>query len=328
MNRRSMVLLRLALIILCALPIAQARAESDQSDKREPVRVIVPFPPGAGVDIVTRLIMSKLSVVTGQNFFIDNRSGARGTIGAAGAARAQPDGYTLLAAPSSLATSESLYRNLSFKLEKDFSGIAMLASVPFILVTNPKVPANSVAELIALAKAKPNTLTFASTGNGSAPHIAAEQFEIQAHIAMIHVPYRGTAPAMQDLIAGRVNLMFANAVSVLPQIKAGLLKGLAVSSAQRSDSVPDLPTVAQAGLPGYESNTWFALVAPRGTPATIIARLNAAVAKVLQMPDVQQMLRAQGATTRAATPQQVDAYMSSQVKLFADVVKRANITIN
>lgn len=325
MNRRPMVLLRLALLILCALPLAQARA---QSYPNGPVRVIVPFPPGAGVDIVTRLIATKLSTVMGQNFFVENRSGASGTIGAAYAARAKPDGYTLLAAPSSLATSESLYRNPSFKLEKDFNGIAMLASVPFILVTNPKVPANSVAELIALAKAKPNTLTFASTGYGSSPDIAAAQFEMQAHVKLTQVPYRGTAPAMQDLISGRVNLMFANAVSVLPQIKDGLLKGLAVTSAQRSATVPDLPTVAQSGLPGYQADTWFALVAPRGTPAPIIARLNAAVTKVLQMPDVQQVLRAQGATTRTTSPQQVDAYMSSQVKLFAHIVKRAHITIN
>jgi tripartite-type tricarboxylate transporter receptor subunit TctC len=264
----------------------------------------------------------------GQQFIVENRSGAGGNVGAAEAARAAPDGYTLLAAPSSIAVSQSLYKNLSFNVEKDFRSIAMMASVPFVLVVNPTVPAKSVKELIALAKSKPGLLTFASTGNGSSPHLTAEMFKMQAGVDISHVPYRGSAPAMTDLMSDQVNMMFANALSVLPQVQAGRLRALAITSTTRSASAPTIPTMAESGLPGFDSETWFALLTPNGTPQFIINRLNAQTARVMQLPDVQKTLALQGATTGKGSPAEVDAYIKSEVEKYAKIVKASGTRID
>jgi tripartite-type tricarboxylate transporter receptor subunit TctC len=319
--------------ILRAMPIIVAAAcglpaHAADTYPTKPVTVIVPFPPGAGVDIVTRLVAAKLSMDLGQQFVIENRSGAGGNIGAGEAARAAADGYTLLAAPSSLATSQSLYKNLPFKVEKNFRSVAMMASAPFILVVNPKVPVKNVAELIALAKAKPDTLNYASTGNGSSPHLTAEMFSMDADVKLRHVPYRGTGPAMNDLISGLVDMMFGNALSVLPQVRAGQLRALATTSAEPDPNTPDLPTVQQAGVKGFESATWFALMTPTGTPDAIVERLNQAVARVMQLPDVQKTLQLQGATAGKGTPAEVDAYVKQQIEKFAVIVKAANVHID
>jgi tripartite-type tricarboxylate transporter receptor subunit TctC len=323
--KSPMAVLRIAVLSLCAATAVAAHA---QNYPTQPVRVIVPFPPGAGVDIVTRLVAVKLSIAMGQQFIVENRSGAGGNVGAAEAARAAPDGYTLLAAPSSIAVSQSLYKNLSFNVEKDFRAVAMMASVPFVLVVNPTVPAKSVAELIALAKSKPGLLTFASTGNGSSPHLTAEMFKMQAGVDLSHVPYRGSAPAMTDLMSDQVNMMFANALSVLPQVQSGRLTALAITSKTRSASAPTIPTMIEAGLPGFESATWFAILAPNGTPQFIINRLNMQVARIMQLADVQKTLALQGATTGSGSPAEVDAYIKAEVEKYAKIVKASGTRID
>ncbi len=248
-----------SLLLAGLLAAAFAPAASGQNYPDKPVRVIVPFPPGAGVDIVTRLVAARLSESMGKPFVIENRSGMAGNLGAESVARANADGYTLLAAPSSIATSETLYQRLPFSLERDFEPVAMMASVPFLLVVSPSLPVKNVQELIAMAKARPDELTYASTGNGSSPHLTMEMFGLQAqNVALRHVPYRGTGPAIIDLLAGRVDIMFGNMLSVLPSATAGQLRGIAVSSTEPSPAAPDYPTVASQGSACFrKSATWF-----------------------------------------------------------------------
>jgi tripartite-type tricarboxylate transporter receptor subunit TctC len=297
-----------------------------QTYPTKPVRVIVPFPPGAGVDITTRLILPKLSDAFGQQFIADNRPGAAGNIGAEIAARAPNDGYTLLAGGAPQAISQTLYPRLGYNLVKDFDPVAFMASVPFLLVVHPSLPVKTVKDLVALARAKRAELTYASTGSGSTPHLTAEILKTLAAIDIVHVPYKGTPPAVTDLIAGNVTFMFANSLSVLPHVQSGRLRALAVTSAKRSAVTPSLPTIAET-YPGFESGTWFALFAPAGTPREIIGRLNAAVSKAVQMPDVREKFMAQGAETMSGTPDQVAAYARAEVAKWAKVVKASGARV-
>jgi tripartite-type tricarboxylate transporter receptor subunit TctC len=294
----------------------------------KPVKIIVPFPPGAGVDIVTRMVATKLSLSVGQQFIIENRSGAGGNIGAAEVARAVPDGYTLLAAPSSIALSQSLYKNLSFNVEKDFKAVGLMASVPFVLVVNPTVPAKSLSELIALAKSKPGILTYASTGNGSSPQLTAEMFKAQAQIDIQHVPYRGSAPALNDLMAGQLTMMFANVLSVLPHIQSGSLRAIAITGLQSNASLPEIPTMSKAGLPNFESETWFALLTPTGTPNNNIQTLNAKLVEITQQSDTQSNLMKQGASPKTGSPTQVDAFLKSEIEKYGKIIKNSGIQID
>jgi tripartite-type tricarboxylate transporter receptor subunit TctC len=308
---------------LAAMPWAHA-ADAYPS---KPVRVIVPFPPGAGVDIVTRLVAARLTVSMGQQFIIENKPGAAGNLGAEYVARATPDGYTLLAAASSITASSSLYSHLAFDLKRDFAPVAMMASAPFLLVVNPAVPVKSVQELISYAKANPGKLTFASTGNGSSPHLTMEVFKRQAGVDMLHVPYKGSGPALTDLVSGQVNVMFANILSVLPQVKSGRLRALAVSSARRSTAAPEYPTVAEAGLKGFQSETWFAILAPAGTPEAVIAKLNTEVAKAAASPEVREQLKLQGAEPGSGSPADLRAYINEEVDKWSAAVKAAGVKI-
>ncbi len=291
------------------------------------VRIVVPFPPGAGVDIVTRLFTRRLTEVLGQQFIVDNRGGAAGNIGAEAAARAAPDGYTLLTAPSSVAISRSLYKNLRFDLARDFEPIALLASTPYLLVVHPSLPVRSVKELIMLAKAQPGQLSFGSSGNGTGAHLAAELFKMQAHVDLLHVPYKGTAPALTDLIAGQVSLVFGNMLSVLPQVKSGRLRALAITSAKRGMATPELPTVAESGLPGFEAGTWFALVAPAGTPREIVTHLNATITKIGQTPEIRDLLTAQGAELLGGAPEEVGAFIRSEIAKWGKVVAASGMRV-
>jgi tripartite-type tricarboxylate transporter receptor subunit TctC len=318
MNKR---IAAMACKALCAAAMVSGGVAQAAGYPAQPVHVIVPFPPGAGVDIVTRLVAAKLSASLGQQFIVENRSGAGGNIGAGAVARSPADGYTLLAAPSSIAVSQSLYSNLPFQVEKDFRAVGMMASVPFILVVNTKVPAKTVAELTALAKARPGDLTFASTGNGSSPHLTAEMYAHDAGVKLRHVPYRGSSPAMTDLMSGEVDMMFANALSVLPQVKSGNLRALAITSARQDPDLPDVPTMQQAGVKGFDTGTWFAILAPAHTPDDVAAALNKALNDALKSPDVQQALRRQGATVQPGTPAQADAFIRSEIGKFANIVK-------
>jgi tripartite-type tricarboxylate transporter receptor subunit TctC len=290
------------------------------------VRIIVPFPPGSGADITTRLVAPKLGETLGQQFIVDNRAGAAGNIGAEVAARSPADGYTLLTAPASSAISQTLYPKLSYDLVKDFEPIALMAGVPFMLVVHPSLPAKTVKDLVALAKAKPGQLTYGSTGNGSSPHLTTEMLKLQTGIDIVHVPYKGTPPAVTDLLSGNITFMFANSLSVLPHVHTQRLRALGVTSAKRSASTPNLPTVAES-YPGFESGTWFALLAPAGTPREVIARINGAVAKVVQMPDVREKIVAQGGEPLSGTPQQVGAYIRAEVAKWGKVVRASGAKV-
>jgi tripartite-type tricarboxylate transporter receptor subunit TctC len=320
---RSIAALRVAVV---ALGLAVAPWASAQTYPTKPIRVIVPFPPGAGVDIVTRLVAAKLTTSLGQQFIVENKPGAAGNLGAEYVSRATPDGYTLLAAPSSITTSNSLYPHLSFDLQRNFVPVAMMATAPFMLVVNPSVPVKTVQEFIAYAKANPD-LPYASTGNGSSPHLTTEVFQTQAQIKMQHVPYKGTGPAMTDLISGQVKMMFANILSVLPQVKAGRLNALAVTGVKRSTAAPEWPTVAESGLPGFESSTWFALLTPAGTPPEVIAKLNEEVAKAVQSPELQHQLQLQGAEAGSGTPDELRAYIGKEVDKWGRVIKASGVKI-
>ena len=289
------------------------------------VKIIVPFPPGAGADTTLRLFTPKFSEQTGQQFIVDNRAGAAGNIGAEAAARAPADGYNLLLMPASLPSSISLYKDLRYDLARDFAPIAMLATAPFVMAVNPSVPAKTVKEFIAYAKANPGKVNFASTGTGGINHLAGELFKSMAAVDIVHIAYKGTNTAVPDLVAGNVQLMFTSTVSSLPLVKAGKLRALAISSDKRSQAAPELPTVSESGLPGYESATWFALFTPTGTPHDIIVQLNSLVNKTAQVPEIRDALLRQGAEPEAMTPEQVSTYVKNEIVKWAKVVATAGV---
>jgi len=238
-----------------------------------------------------------------------------------------PDGYTLGSTTASIVISRSLYPKLGYNLEKDIDPIVLAASAPFILVVHPSLPVKTVKELVALARAKPGEFNYASTGNGSTPHLAMESIKMQEKIRMTHVPYKGSSPALTDLLANQVQMMFANTLSALPMVKAGRLRALAISGSKRSAAAPELPTVAEAGMPGFEASTWFGILAPAGTPKDIIVRFNGEVRKILQMPDVLERLKAQGAEPIGSTPEEFRNYIKSELIKWEKVVKAAGIRL-
>jgi len=292
-----------------------------QAYPAKPVRVVVGFPPGAGVDITTRLVTPRLAEALGQQFIVDNRPGAAGNIGAEVASKAVPDGYTLLSASAPIVMSPALYKSLNYNLERDFEPVALMASAPFVLVLHPSVPAKSVKELVALARSRPGQLAYASTGSGSTPHLSMELFKAQAGLNMIHIPYKGTPQAVPDLLSGQVQAMFANTLSVLPQVKAGRLRALAISSVRRSAAIPELPTVAESGMPGYEAGTWFGLFAPTGTPRDVVNRINAEINRIMATADMKARLLDQGADPVTGTPEQFRAFVKGELAKWSKVIK-------
>jgi tripartite-type tricarboxylate transporter receptor subunit TctC len=315
----------------CAAALAFALLTSTaagQSYPSRPVRVIVTFPPGAGSDITTRIVTSRLAEAFGRPFVIDNRAGAAGNIGVDMAAHAAPDGYTLLAVTASAAISQSAYSKISFDLSRDFAPIAMMASAPFVLAVNPAIPAKSLKDVIDLAKAKPGGYSYATPGTGSSPHMAGELLKMELGIDILHIPYKGTVPAVADVMAGNVSMTLANTLVVLPPLKAGRLRGIAITSAKRSGLVPDLPTISEAGVRGFESGTWYGLLAPTGTPRDIIARLNRETVRVVELPDVREKLAAQGAEPTTGTPEQMREFMRREIARWAKVVKAAGVRLD
>jgi len=314
-----------ALFTACtALAAAGAFA---QGYPTKPVKVVVPYPPGGPTDIVARVVSQKLSEQTGQQFLVENRPGAGGNIGAEAVAKAPADGYTLLVATTAHAINPSLFKSLNYQLLKDFAPISQLTSGPLVIVVNPALPAKNVAELIALAKAKPGTLSFASSGNGQSTHLSAELFSSMAGVKMNHVPYKGSAPALTDVMGGQAALMFDTMLSAMPHVKSGKLRALAVTSAKRSPAAPELPTVAET-LPGYEAIAWNNLLAPAGTPKEVIAKLSAELKKVLDQPDVKERFAAQGFAAAWTTPEASTAFMQSEVDKWAKVVKASGATVD
>ena len=292
----------------------------------KPIRIIVPFTPGGPADLLPRLIGPKLTEAWGQPVVVENKPGAGGNIGMDLAAKSAPDGYTLVIGPvGNIAVNPHLYPNLPYDVARDFAPITSLASFSNALVVHPDVPAKTVNELIALAKAKPKALSFGSPGIGSQAHLAGEFLKLQAGIDIVHIAYNGTAPALRDLLGGQIQFMFAQTSSALPQIQSGKLRALGVASPKRTPLMPELPTIAEGGLPGFEAVSWYALLAPAGTPKEIIAKVQAEVARVLQMPDIREKLAAQGAEPVGNTPEQLAAQIRTESARYADIVKRASI---
>ena len=293
------------------------------------VRLIVGFPAGGTSDIMARLTGQKLSEAWGQTFIIDNRPGAGGNIGTELVAKAAPDGYTLLVSPGSTLTSNpAVYSTVPFDTVRDFAPVTMIAGVPNALVVHPSVPVKNVKELIALAKASPGQLAYASTGAGQSTHLSAELLKTSAGINLIHVPYKGSAPALTDIVAGQVSVMFDNLPSVLPFIKSGRLKPLAVSSAARSRALPEVPTVAESALPGFDVTVWFGVLAPAATSRDIVNRLNAEIVKAIKTPDMRERFTQQGADPIGNTPEDFAAVIKRDLAKWAKVVKDANIKLD
>ncbi len=290
-----------------------------------PVRLIVPFVPGGAVDAVGRLLGNAMTPDLGQPVVIENRGGAGGAIGMEVAAHAAPDGYTMMVSHSGFAAMEGLYKKLAFDPVHDFEGIVTAVSGIYVLVVNPAVPFKSVAELIAYAKANPGKLSYASAGVGSTVHLAGEFFKHSAGIDIVHVPYKGSGPATTDLVGGQVQMMFGPAVNTLPLAQAGKLLALAVTSAKRSALAPDLPTVAESGLPGFDVVGWYGLAAPAGTPKAAIARLNAAANSALKAADLIEQFRLQGYEPVGGTPEQATAWIKAEVARWTEVIHAAGI---
>jgi tripartite-type tricarboxylate transporter receptor subunit TctC len=308
-----------ALLCLCAAWISQGFAQPYPS---KPIKVIVPFPVGGIADIYTRIIGARLSEGWGQPVLVENRTGAGGNIGADLVAKAAPDGYTLgIGTVGTHAVNVALFSKLPYDPVADFAPIALVAEAEGLLVVHPSVPAQSVPELIAHARSKPGGLTFASAGMGTASHLAGELFKSMAKVEMLHVPYKGNVPAITDLLAGQTSLIFATMPTVLPHAKAGKLRALATIGATRSAAAPELPTVAEAALPGFDVTNWVGLFAPAGTPSEIVFRLNAEVLRIMQAPDMQARMVAEGARFYPTTPLQFGAYVKSEIAKWAPVVK-------
>ncbi len=293
-----------------------------------PVRIVVPFPAGGTTDILARALAQNLSERLGQSFVVDNRPGAGGNIGAELVAKSPPDGYTLLMGTvGTHAINASLYKSMPFDHVKDFAPVVLVAGVPNVLEVNPALPVHSVAELIAYGKANPGKLNFASSGSGTSIHLSGELFKVMTGVSMQHVPYKGSAPALQDLVGGQVQLMFDNLPSSLAMIKAGKLRPLAVTSTTRAAALPDVPTVAEAGVPGFEASSWFGLLAPAGTPPDVVAKLNAAANAWLASPDARDKLLAQGAIAAGGTPEDFAKHIAAETAKWAKVVQASGAKV-
>jgi tripartite-type tricarboxylate transporter receptor subunit TctC len=309
--------------IFCALSATSVLA---QTYPAKPVTWIVPFPPGGGTDISARTLAAKLTDKWKQSVVIENRTGAAGIVGADAAAKARPDGYTLLIVNVGITSiNPELYPKLPYNPETAFAPISLICELPFVLMASPKFPPNSVRELVAYAKANPEKVTFASSGQGGSPHLTAEIFQLATGTKLTHVPYRGGGPAMTDLMAGQVDLLFASVLEGSGHIKAGRLKGLAVTHAQRSPALPEVPTLAQAGVKNAESGSWIALLAPAGTPQPIIARVAAGIREAVAAPDVREKLIAQGAVPKASTPAELQALIDADRARYGRVIRDQGI---
>ncbi len=316
--------------LLMAIPglvFAAQAVQAQQQYPARPVRLIVPFPPGGAVDVVGRIVTSRLPELLGQPVVVDNRGGANAIIGSEIAARAAPDGYTLLIVPAGHAITPSVTRKLPYDSVKDFAAIGLIGNGAYVLVVNPSLPAKTVAEFVVLAKSRPGQLNYASTGHGNSTHLAAELFKVLAGIDMVGVYYKGGGPALTDLIGGQVSAFFSGVASGSAQIKAGKVRALGVTTARRSAALPDVPTIAEAGVPGYEVDGWYGLLAPAATPPAIIARLNRDLSTLVSSADMKERLQAAGIDANASTPSGFRDRIVRDIARWAEVVKKARIAV-
>jgi tripartite-type tricarboxylate transporter receptor subunit TctC len=317
---------RLAVGIVAGLALAGPAKAQDYPSK--PIRLVVPFAAGGATDVLARLVGERLTASLGQQVVVDNRPGAGGNIGSDIVARAEPDGYTILmGAVGTHAINPSLYPKMPYDPVKDFAPVTLVASVPNVLVVNPEVPAKSVQELIDLAKAKPGELNFASSGNGTSIHVSGELFKAMTGTDIVHVPYKGSGPAVTDLLGGQVQMMFDNMPSSLPHVKAGKLRALGVTSAKRSPALPEVPTIAEAGVPGYDATSWFGILAPAGTPEPVVTRLQGAIVQALGEPEMRQRMADLGAEPVGDTPAEFGQFITAELAKWAKVVNDAGVKL-
>ena len=315
-------MLRFACIVLVALLASPAHAQSYPS---KPIRIIVPFAQGGAADLLSRMVAQRLQEAWSQPVVVENRTGANGNIGMEAAAKSAPDGYTLVQAPNgNIVVNPNLFQKLPYT-QKDFAPVSQIAKVENVLVVNPGVAANSVAELLALAKAQPGKISFASPGVGSQAHLAGEFLRLRGNVDLLHIAYKGVGPALNDVLGGQVSMMFAAIPSAQPHVKAGKLRALGVASLQRSGAMPDVPTVAEQNLPGFEAVSWYSILAPAGTPREIIERINGEIARMLTQPETREKLAGIGATPIGGTPEQLAAVIQEESALYADLFKKAGI---
>jgi tripartite-type tricarboxylate transporter receptor subunit TctC len=317
--------MRVLSILISLLLASLAVPAHAQAYPARPIRIIVPYPPGGPADLLPRLIGAKITDAWGQPVVVDNHPGGAGNIGMEMGARAAPDGYTLLVAPNgNLVVNPHMYK-LPYDVFRDLAPVTMMAQVQNLLVVGSEVPVKTVAELIALAKANPGKLSYASPGSGSQPHMAGELLKAMAGIDLLHVPYNGTAPAMRDLLGGQVTMMFAQSSSALPQVKAGKLRALGIASLKRSAAAPEIPTIAEQNLPGFEAVSWYALMAPAGTPPEIIAKLQHEILGILQLPEIRDKLAALGAEAVGDSPAELAAIIRTESARYGVLVQKAGI---
>ncbi len=322
--------LRMATTVFLGLTAACAHAQAPKSAPYpvKPVRIIVGYAPGGATDIVGRLVAQKLTEASGQTFVVENRPGASASIASEMVARAAPDGYTLIiAATTSHSILPSLMAKLSYDPQRDFAPVTQLALSPLLLALHPSLPIRSVGGMIKLARAQPGQLSFGAGGAGTPPHLAGELFKQMAGVEMLYVPYKGEAPAISDLIGGQISLIFSNVIAVLPQVQGGRLRGIAVTAASRLPSQAQIPTIAESGLPGFVVESWFGLVSTAGTPADVIAKLNADTVRGVTQPDIRERLAGQGLFVKTGTPAELTALMQSETVKWAKVIKSAGIKI-
>jgi tripartite-type tricarboxylate transporter receptor subunit TctC len=314
-------MMRLVALLLSSLILGAAA----QDYPTRPVRFILPFPPGGGTDILGRLISDRLSAALGQPVVTENRGGAGGNVGAEAAAHSAPDGYTILLAAPSLAISPSLYSKLNYDPVKDLAPISLVATVPNVMITHPSVPAQTLQEFIALARQKPGAMNFGSGGSGTSNHLAGELFNIVAGAKLVHVPYKGVNLAMNDVLSGRIHLVVIGVPAAAPHIKSGRLRALAIIAPQRAPALPDVPTVAEAGLANFEVTTWYGVFAPAGTPRPVISRLNSELVRIMHTPDMRERLAAMATEPRTSTPEDFAAYLQQEIAKWGDVVRKAGL---
>ena len=323
MNRRQSLLRAITtaiLVLVTGSAFAQASAYPDK-----PIRFVVPYPPGGGTDVIARIVQDRLRAALGQSIVIDNRGGAGGSIGTEVVARSAPDGYTVLFTLSSHTINPAIFSKLSFDTARDFEPIGIVCSLPQILVANPQFPANTVQQLIAMAKEKPGSLSFASVGNGSPGHLAGEMMKIRTGTQLTHIPYRGGGPAVTDVVSGQVPLLWVSIPAAAQFVKQKQLKALAVSTLKRSAAFPDVPTMQEVGIADFEVDSWYAMFVPAKTPRAIVDRLNAALNTVLKEPEIREKLLAQGSEAVGGTPEQLGAVVNAELPKWAKLVKDAGI---
>lgn len=323
MIRSTMLARMLGVLTLAAGAIASAQTYPNGA-----IRMVVPYPPGGGTDILGRQISQKLNEAWNVPVLVDNRGGASGTIGTAIVAKAPPDGQTIVVVPSAFAVNPSIFKNLPYDSTRDLAPVTQLAASPLILCVHPSFPTRTLKEFIAFIKARPDQIVYGSSGSGSPPQIATELFKLMTGTKMIHVPYKGAGPAAVDLLAGQIPIYFMNALSVVPHIRSNRVRPLGATSAKRFEALPNVPTIAEAGVPGYEYTNWYGVLAPGGTPPAVLAKLQTEIARILNLPELRERLAKEGAAVVASTPAEFAAFLRVEMEKAAKIVKASGMTAN